>query len=88
MSGVKIGKGAVVKDSVIMEDTVIGEDSSVFYSMIDGGVAIGKNCVVGKERADGVGITVIAKNISLDDGTTVPDGAMADGRYFAELANK
>ncbi len=88
MSGVKIGKGAVVKDSVIMEDTVIGEDSSVFYSMIDGGVSIGKNCVVGKERADGVGITVIAKNISLDDGTTVPDGVMADGRYFAELANK
>ena len=84
-SGVKVGKGAVVRDSVIMEDTVIDDNSQIYYSMIDGGVNIGKGCVIGKEKGDGVGITVIAKNVTIEDGTVVPDGVMADGKYFAEI---
>lgn len=38
--GVKIGKGAVVKNSILMQDTVVGENSSLSYVIADKKVSI------------------------------------------------
>ena len=36
-------EGAVVRNSIVMEDTVIGENSVVEYSIIDENTHVGKN---------------------------------------------
>ena len=81
-SGVKVRKGAYVKDSVIMSDVVIGEGSVINYSIIDSERKLGKKCVVGRERLESSGVTVISGGMTLPDGTVVEDGAMADMSYF------
>ena len=43
-AGVTIGKGAVVRDSIIMKDTVIGPGCTVDKSIIAEEVVIGENC--------------------------------------------
>ena len=73
---VKVMEGAVVCDSVIMDNTVIGENSEVNYSIIDNDTVIGKNCIIGAARKSAGAIAVIGENICVPDGTTVKDGAM------------
>lgn len=46
-AGVTIGKGAVVRDSIIMKDTVIGSGCTVDKSIIAEEVVIGENCKLG-----------------------------------------
>ena len=41
--GVKIGKGAVVKDSIVMQDTVIEEKASFINAIADKDVTVTKN---------------------------------------------
>ena len=65
-----------------MSDVVIGEGSIVNYSIIDSDIKLGKKCVVGRERLESSGVTVISGGMSLPDGTVVEDGAMADMSYF------
>ena len=48
-AGVVIGKGTVVRDSIIMKDTVIGDNCSVFKSII------AENCEIGNEVEIGIG---------------------------------
>ena len=74
--GGKILKGAHVKDSIIMADSVIGENAKVGYSIIDEGAKIGKNAAIGGEKSEGAGIAVIAKDVAVGDGVTVDLGAM------------
>lgn len=83
-SGVKIEKGAYVKDSVIMANVVIREGSTVNYSIIDGSVSVGKGSVIGKTKSDSTEVTVVAGGLDLPDGTVVEAGAMADKTYFEE----
>ena len=87
-SGVKIKKGAYVKDSVIMADVVVGKDSTVNYSIIDSGVKIGSGCVIGKPKNDGIDVAVVSGQLIIEDGTVIPDGAMADKNYFAKSEDK
>ncbi|MBR5880640.1 MAG: glucose-1-phosphate adenylyltransferase [Clostridia bacterium] len=75
-TGVKIAKGAVVTDSVLMGDCVIGEGAVVSYSIIDTGVTIGKNAVIGEDRATAKGIAVIGEDVTIEDGAVVEAGAM------------
>jgi glucose-1-phosphate adenylyltransferase len=67
--------GAVVRDSVVMSGVTVCEDASVKYSIIDAGVMIGKGASVGGERTEGAGITVVGGDITIADGTTVPNGS-------------
>ena len=75
-SGVYVAPGAVVKDSVVFSDSKIMEGAVVSYSMLDHDVVVGKNAVVGKDRAEGVKIAVVGAEIEIGDGKTVEDGAM------------
>ncbi len=75
-AGVKIEKGAVVTDSVLMGDAVIGEGAVVSYAIIDTGVTIGKGAVIGEDKATAKGIAVIGEDITIEDGAVVEAGAM------------
>ena len=75
-TGVKIEKGAVVTDSVLMGDAVIEEGAVVSYAIIDTGVKIGKGAVIGEDKATAKGIAVIGEDITIEDGARVEAGAM------------
>ena len=71
---VQVMEGAVVVDSVLMGDCIIGEGSVVEYSIIDRDVEIGKNARVGKCKTEAKGITVIGEGTRVEDGAVVADG--------------
>ena len=75
-AGVKVAEGAVVCDSVLMGDTVIGAGATVNYSIIDTGVCVGAGATVGAPKADGVEIAVIGEDVVIDAGAVVDAGAM------------
>ena len=58
-SDVVVEKGAVVRDSVIMDNVRICEGATVNYSIVDEQSVIEKNARVGEERTEGVEICVI-----------------------------
>lgn len=70
--GVRVGKGTVIKDSVILNNVIIGEDVTIQKSIIDKKVIIGHNAFIGygndftpnQEKPDllSSGITVVEKN--------------------------
>lgn len=70
--GVVIEPGAVVRNSVIMSDTRICAGASVDFSMIDSGVTVGADCVIGKEEKGD--ITVIGCGRNIPRGTRIPSG--------------
>ena len=74
-SKVRIERGAVVKDSVIFSDVLIGKNSIVNYSIIDEKVTIEDGAVVGEPKADGVGIAVIGRGVVVEAGAKVAAGA-------------
>ena len=59
-----------------MGDTVIGAGATVAYSIVATGVTIGKNAVIGEDKATAKGIAVIGEDITIDDGAKVEAGAM------------
>ncbi len=74
--GVKVARGAYVRNSVIMEDVEIGEGARIFFSVIDKDVKIGRNASVGKPKESSGGITVIGAGVNVPDGTVIGDNEM------------
>ena len=77
-SDVIVKKGAVVKNSIIMSDVLIEENAVVEYSIIDENTVIGKNVIIGESKESKKGITVLSRNIKVDDGAVIPGGAIVD----------
>ena len=75
-SGVKVMPGAVVIDSVIMDDCIIEEGACVEYSILDSKVTVGQNTKVGKCRSEAKGITVVGTGIAIPDGIVIADDRM------------
>ena len=76
-AGVKIGKGAVIKDSIIMNGTVIGEDAVVDKAVIAEDVVIGNKVElgVGKESPNDIAPHIYSFGlVTIGEGSTVPDG--------------
>lgn len=78
--GVHIKRGAVVRNSIIMNDTEIGPESLVEKAIIDKECVLDSNCQIGigpdihnLDRPDllDTGITVIGKNVMLPGGTRI-----------------
>jgi glucose-1-phosphate adenylyltransferase len=79
--GVYVSPGAVVEESIIMNDTWIGPGARVHKSVVDKGVVIGDGAQIGvgdpavpNERMPDklfAGITVIGKNTSIPDGARI-----------------
>ncbi len=80
--GVRVGKNAVVRDSIIFHDCVLEEGSLVDLAILDKRVRVGKEAVVGtgehKETANNkypthlyTGISVIGKEAEIPDGAVI-----------------
>jgi glucose-1-phosphate adenylyltransferase len=50
--GVKVGKGSVVKDSVIMQDTVIGNDCNLSCMILDKGVKVSDGKILSSAKTN------------------------------------
>lgn len=70
--GVVIEKGAVVKDSIVMQHTVIRANSTVVKAIIDEGVTILEDTKIG---GDGK-ITVIGAGLTIPKGAEIKEGEM------------
>ena len=77
-NGVIVEKGAVVIDSVIMSGTVIKAGAQVKYSIIDSNSIISENAVVGQDKSEAAGITVIGSELLVKEGAVIPSGAMVN----------
>lgn len=73
---VRVMEGAVVEDSVIMGDCVIGEGAVVQYAIIDREVEVRAAARVGKPRNEASGIAVIGEGTVIEAGAVVADGAI------------
>ena len=74
--GVRVGKGAVVVDSVIMADVTVEDGACVSYAILDENVTVGKNATVGEPRETASDIAVIGADVSVAAGSVIPAGAM------------
>lgn len=75
-SGVRVCRGAIVKDSVLMGDSVIREGATVNYSIIDTEADIGAGACIGAEKAIASGITVLGRGVKIESGARVGAGEM------------
>lgn len=76
--GVKIAEGALVKDSIVFADTIIGPHSEINYAIVDKEVVVGVGCHIGsgdnfqinrrEPRIFSTGITVIGKRAEIPPG--------------------
>lgn len=73
---VRVMPGAVVRDTVVMDGTVIEEDAHVQYAILDGNVHIGAGASIGGDRSGGGGLAVIGEGITIGAGQTVEAGIM------------
>ena len=84
-SGVIVKKGAKVKDSIIMANTVIEEGAIVNYSIIDENTEIGPKAKIGEKKRDSVKIALLGRNIKVEAGAVVPQGAIVDKDVVKEV---
>lgn len=77
--GVRVEEQAVVKDSIIMANTVIGKHSMVERCIVDEGVNVGEFCYVGFGNSivpGGCDITVLGRDVSVPAGTAIGRSCM------------
>ena len=79
-ANVRVMRGAVVEDAVLMGDAIIHEGAHVSYAMIDRGASIGENAVVGKARGEAVGITLLGEGVAVPAGGGIADGEIVTGK--------
>lgn len=82
-SNVIVEKGAVVKDAVVLANSVIRAGASVSYSIIDENVTVGKNAVIGVERNPKAEIVVLGRDITVGDGVKVLSGQKNEKNILA-----
>ena len=76
-AGCQIGKGAVVRDSVLMPDVTVEEGAVVQYAIVGAGTTIKKGAVVGSRPEDAEdiskwGLAVLGYGLTVGEGATVP----------------
>ena len=92
-AGVTIGKGTVVRDSIIMQGTVIGENVVMDRSIIAENVQIGNGVVLGigeevpnkmKPAVYSFGLVTIGENSIVPDGVKIGKNTAISGKTTAE----
>lgn len=87
-NGVYVAPGAVVRDSVIMENTTIGENAVVEYSIVAANTEVGRGSHIGERHDEnGAKITVIGSDLRLPEGTRIAGGEMVNEKKLRELIN-
>lgn len=80
-SGVTVEEGALVEDSIVMQDTVIKARARVLRSILDEGVLIGEAASVG---ALGKEITVLGAHVSVAPSVTLKCGCMVQPKRIVD----
>ena len=75
-AGVYVGEGAVVEDSVLMENVRVEPYAKVRYSILDANVTIGREAMVGEYKMSASDIAVVGADVKVASGSVVPAGAM------------
>ena len=92
-NGVKIGKGSVIRDSVLMGGVVVGENCRFEKAIIADGAVIGNNVVLGageavpnevKPKIYSGGIVTIGESSVIPDGVTIGKNTAVYGTTTAE----
>ena len=88
--GVRVAEGAVVKDSIIMSDSVVGQHSIIDHAILDKEIVVGADCHIGfgddsqvnhkEPKVLNTGITIVGK------GARIPPGVKV-GRNCAIFSN-
>lgn len=86
-NGVYVAPGAVVRDSVIMENTTIGENAVVEYSIVAANTDVGRGSHIGDRHEKGAKITVVGSELRLPEGTRIAGGEMVSEKKLRELIN-
>ena len=73
-SNVIVEKGAQVKDSVVLANSVIKADATVSYSIIDENVTVGTAAKIGVDKNPSAEIVVLGRDLTVGDGITVSEG--------------
>ncbi len=80
--GVKIEKGAYVRNSIIMQDTVVKSGARVYCSIVDGNTVIGENAEIGERYEDNGAITLIGCDIEIPESSKIKAGEMVNADYL------
>ncbi len=75
-AGVRVGAGAVIEDSVVMDNVVIEAGATVKYAILDSGVCVGENATVGADKATAAGVAVVGADLVVPAGGSVEAGAV------------
>jgi glucose-1-phosphate adenylyltransferase len=76
-SNVRIGRGTVIRDSIIMKDTVIGENTNITKSIIAENCRIGSNAElgIGDEAPNKLNASIYSFGlVTIGEDSVVPDG--------------
>ena len=87
-NGVTVEKCAIVKDSVIMSETTVGEGSCVSYAILDENVTLGADCRVGADKQTTKEVTVIGATAVLEAGTEIEPGTIYSAKNGKGGSNK
>ena len=85
---VSIGKGSVVRNSVIMRGTVIGENVTVDYGMLDENVTVENDVVIGDENSSKERIALIGRGSLIKKGSVIASGEIVENKYSGERKNE
>lgn len=82
-SGVTVAEGAEVRDSILMPGVRVMPGAKVQYAIVAENAVIGENAVVGSrpedtEQIDDWGVAVVAADVKVGPGGTVPPKAMVE----------
>lgn len=77
---VTIGKGSVIRNSVVMRGTKIGENVTVDYGMIDESVTVGDDVTIGDERSDKYRIALIGRGTKVAGGAKIASGEIVENK--------
>ena len=77
---VSIGKSSVVRNSVIMRGTVIGENVTVDYGMLDANVTVENDVVIGDENSSKERIALIGRGSLIKKGSVIASGEIVENK--------
>ncbi|MCL2171992.1 MAG: glucose-1-phosphate adenylyltransferase [Defluviitaleaceae bacterium] len=90
---VKIGEGAEVRGSIIMQNTIIGDGCIIERCIIDEGATIGRDCIIGRgedipnkrrPKIYNTGITVVGEGSAIPDGVAIGKNCVIYGQTDSE----
>ena len=73
---VTVAEGAIVENSIVMRGTIIGQNASLRYAIVDEDVTIGDGATIGDENSGKGRITLIGRGMEVEGGTEIKSGSI------------